>query len=104
MAMTAAGDAFFVLPGGFGTLDEAIEAITWKQLRIHEKPIVLVNHRGYFDTLLAFFAEAVEKGFVHERNLSLFEVASDIDRAFEALAASSMPVEEPNPLWRAPRA
>jgi len=103
LAMTAAGDAFFVLPGGFGTLDETIEAITWKQLRIHEKPIVVVNHRGYFDTLLAFFAEAVEAGFIHPRNLELFDVASDIAGAFASLEHAAMPDEEPDPLWRAPR-
>lgn len=103
LAMTAAGDAFMVLPGGFGTLDETIEAITWKQLRIHAKPIVIVNHRGYFDTLLTFFAEAVKSGFIHQRNLELFDVAGDIPGAFAALQRAAMPEEEPDPLWRAPR-
>jgi uncharacterized protein (TIGR00730 family) len=103
LAMTVAGDAFFVLPGGFGTLDEAMEAITWKQLRIHTKPIVIVNTFGYFDTLLRFFDEAVERLFIHEDNLRLFEVAANIGEAFEKLATAEMPDQEPSPLWRAPR-
>ena len=103
LRMTALGDAFFVLPGGFGTLDEAIEAVTWKQLGIHAKPIVLLNHDGYFDTLLRFVDEAIEKRFVHEQNRDLFEVASDVDGAFEALARATPPAEIENPLWRPPR-
>lgn len=101
--MTSEADAFFILPGGFGTLDEAIEAITWKQLRIHTKPIVFVNGGGYFDALLAFFDHAVAEQFVHPRNLDLFEVAPDVPTAFEALARARMPAPESNPLWRAPR-
>jgi uncharacterized protein (TIGR00730 family) len=103
LAMTLAGDAFLVLPGGFGTLDEMIEAITWKQLRIHTKPIVLLNAHGYFDTLLRFFGEAVEGQFIHANNLGLFEVATSIGEAFEKLEVATMPEAEPNPLWRAPR-
>lgn len=102
--MTDLGDAFFVLPGGFGTLDETIEAITWKQLHIHTKPIVLVNHEGYFDTLLAFFREAVERRYVHEANMELFEVAEDIPGAFEALGRTRPPRPEANPLWQTPGA
>lgn len=102
LAMTKLGDAFFVLPGGFGTLDEAIEAITWKQLGIHERPIVLLNHKGYFDTLLRFFDEAIEKRFVHEQNRDLFEVVADVDEAFEALKRARPPGAIQNPLW-APR-
>ncbi len=103
LAMTRLGDVFFVLPGGFGTLDETIEAITWKQLGIHAKPIVLLNHAGYFDTLLRFFDEAIEKRFVHEQNRDLFEVAEDVGGAFEALARARPPAEIENPLWKPPR-
>ncbi len=102
-AMTGAGDAFFVLPGGFGTLDETMEAITWKQLRIHSRPIVIVNSRGYFDTLLQFFQEAVDRRFIHENNLRLFDVATTIDEAFMCLENQRMPAPETDALWRAPR-
>lgn len=103
LAMTSLGDAFFVLPGGFGTLDEAIEAITWKQLGIHANPIVLLNHAGYFDTLLRFVEEAIEKRFVHEQNRELFEVAVDIDAAFAALQHAKPPAPVENPLWAPPK-
>lgn len=102
-AMTSAGDGFFVLPGGFGTLDEAIEAITWKQLRIHEKPIVFVDRHGYWDGLIRFFGEAVEQRFIHPMNLGLFEVATELDEAFALLHATTMPPPEPDALWLAPR-
>ena len=57
-------DAFCVLPGGFGTLDEAFEIITWKQLGLHDKPVVLVNLAGYWDPLLGMFEHQIEAGYV----------------------------------------
>ena len=57
-------DGFIALPGGFGTLDELSESVTWAQLGLHAKPIGLVNVEGYFDGLVAFVAAAVGQGFV----------------------------------------
>jgi uncharacterized protein (TIGR00730 family) len=62
--MHGLSNAFIALPGGFGTLDELMETITWAQLGIHAKPIGLVNAGGYFDHLLAFVEAAEERGFV----------------------------------------
>ena len=55
-------DAFIALPGGFGTMDEFCEVLTWRQLRIHDKPIGLLNYRGYYDALLALFDSMVARG------------------------------------------
>lgn len=74
-------DAFVVLPGGFGTLDELFEVITLSQLRLADKPIVLLNTENYFDKLLDFIRHAVEEGFVrpeHRHCLLVTSKASDI--------------------------
>ncbi|MDH6132939.1 uncharacterized protein (TIGR00730 family) [Kitasatospora sp. MAA4] len=62
---------FAVLPGGIGTLDELMEVATWNQLGIMAKPIVVVNHKGFFDPLLALLDHLVREGFLalHERRL-----------------------------------
>ena len=63
--MAERADAFVALPGGFGTMDEFFEIITWAQLRIHSKPCGLLNIDGYFDSLLAFIEHSVQEEFVH---------------------------------------
>ncbi|CAL4920218.1 unnamed protein product [Urochloa decumbens] len=62
--MARNSDAFIALPGGYGTLEELLEVITWAQLGIHSKPVGLLNVDGYYDPLLAFVDKAVEEGFV----------------------------------------
>jgi hypothetical protein len=57
-------DLFLTLPGGFGTLDEIMEIITWTQLGLHRKPIGILNTAGFYDPLLAFIDHAVEDGFI----------------------------------------
>lgn len=64
MTMAQHADAFVVLPGGFGTLDEMFEIIAWAQLGIHAKPVGLVNTSGFFDGLLAFLDHAGASGFL----------------------------------------
>ena len=66
--MASLSDAFIALPGGFGTFEELCEMITWTQLRIHAKPVVLVNVEGFFDPLLAMFDRAVEDRLVRAQN------------------------------------
>ena len=63
--MTELSDAFLTLPGGFGTLDELFEAITWRQLGFHDKRCGILDIDGYFDGLLAFVDRAVSDGFIH---------------------------------------
>jgi uncharacterized protein (TIGR00730 family) len=84
--MCELADAFCVLPGGLGTLDETFEIITWKQLGLHDKPIVLVNLDGYWTPLLDLIAHQVEAGYVHPRHTALFNVIEDPERLFDTLA------------------
>ncbi|KGN62667.1 cytokinin riboside 5'-monophosphate phosphoribohydrolase LOG1 [Cucumis sativus] len=62
--MARQADAFIALPGGYGTLEELLEVITWAQLGIHEKPVGLLNVDGYYNSLLSFIDKAVDEGFV----------------------------------------
>jgi uncharacterized protein (TIGR00730 family) len=70
-------DAFVAFPGGFGTLEEIIEMLTWKQLGIHGKPIVFANIGGYFDPLLAQFDLAVRRRYARPEDRILYAVAND---------------------------
>jgi uncharacterized protein (TIGR00730 family) len=79
--MVKLADAFLMLPGGYGTLDEMMEIVTWKQLRLHAKPCLLINTAGYWDPLLAFLDRAVEAGFLKAENRQLLEVVQTADDA-----------------------
>jgi uncharacterized protein (TIGR00730 family) len=70
-------DAFVAFPGGFGTLEEIIEMLTWKQLGIHGKPIVFANIGGYFDPMLAQFEAAVRAGYARREDRILYTVAEN---------------------------
>ena len=83
--MASRSDAFVALPGGFGTLDEFIEIVTWAQLRIHTKPCVLLNVDGYYDPLLRFFDSAVDEGFIKPENRGLVQVASSVAEALDII-------------------
>jgi uncharacterized protein (TIGR00730 family) len=79
--MAELADAFLVLPGGYGTLDELLEAVTWAQLGLHAKPVVLINTAGYWDGLLAFLDTAVSAGFLKQKNRELLRVAANAAEA-----------------------
>src|SRR5271155_2038889 len=83
--MASRADAFVALPGGYGTMDEFIEIVTWAQLRIHSKPCVLVNVGGYYDGLLAFLDKGVEQGFIKPENQGLVQVARDVSEVMEII-------------------
>jgi uncharacterized protein (TIGR00730 family) len=87
--MVKLADAFLMLPGGYGTLDEMMEIVTWKQLRLHAKPCVLINTAGYWDGLLAFLDRAVDAGFLKAENRELLEVASTVKEAVKRVVQSS---------------
>ena len=81
--MSELADGFMVLPGGFGTLDELFEAVSWSQLGIHSKPCVLINTVGYWDELLQFLDTAVSSGFLKAKNRACLSVAPDAASAVE---------------------
>ena len=63
----ARADAFIALPGGFGTFEEMFEALAWQTLKLHSKPVLLLNTNGFYDTLLKFLDECVEQGMLTDR-------------------------------------
>ncbi len=72
-------DAIAVLPGGFGTMDETFEVLTWKQLGLHKKPIVIYNYRGYWDPFLRLVDNIISLGFASPATRELFTVASRLE-------------------------
>ena len=81
-------DAVVVMPGGAGSLDEFFEVLTWAQLKLHAKPIVVVNIAGYWDPLVALVRNVVDRGFADASLLDLFTVVQTVPEAIAALAAS----------------
>ncbi len=84
-------DAFCALPGGIGTLDETFEIVTWKQLGLHDKPVLLVNVDGFWDPLLALLAHQLEAGYIRPRHAGLYRVVEGIESIFDALDAAPPP-------------
>lgn len=70
--MSALADAFIALPGGYGTLDELFETLTWSQIGLHQKPVGLLNTRNYFDPLLLMIQKAHSEGFIYAEHKTLF--------------------------------
>ncbi len=79
--MAELADTFLILPGGYGTLDEMMEAVTWAQLGLHAKPCVLINTAGYWNGLLSFLDTAVCAGFLRAENRRLLRVAGSAAEA-----------------------
>jgi len=98
--MADASDAFVALPGGYGTADELFEILTWAQLRIHAKPIGLLNTLGFFTPLLAWLDHTVKEGFVKPIHRKLLLVADTPDSLLDQLLAhvSSDSSSQPPPL------
>jgi uncharacterized protein (TIGR00730 family) len=97
--MVERSDAFAVLPGGLGTLDETFEILTWKQLRLHEKPVVLVDVAGYWRPLLRMLDGIIEAGFARPEHRDLFRVVGSVAEVPEALAAEPSPAVAPETKW-----
>ena len=78
-------DAYIALPGGFGTFEEMFEALAWQTLKLHAKPIVLLNTNGFYDRLLAFLDHCVEQGMLKAKNREIILVAATVDEALRLL-------------------
>ena len=99
MMMFERADAFVILPGGLGTLDETFEIVTWRQLALHDKPVVIVDSDGYWQPLLTLVDHMVEAGFCRAEHRSLYQVVSSVDDVLHALQAAPNPTIEPRAKW-----
>ena len=89
-------DAFAVLPGGFGTLDETIEVVTWRQLGLHDKPVVLIDVNGFWQPLRSFIDRVIREGFAHPDHAALVTSCATVDEVF-AVLGDARPIEVPAP-------
>ncbi|MDR1739191.1 MAG: TIGR00730 family Rossman fold protein [Bacteroidales bacterium] len=78
-------DGVIALPGGFGTLEELFEMLTWAQLGLHKKPIAILNINGFYDSLNAFIQTMVDKGFVKEENQQMILMSENIDELLDKM-------------------
>ena len=83
--MYGKSDGFIVMPGGLGTLDETMEIITWRQLGLHRKPIIIVNLHGYWNHMLKLFQNIIDEGFMHHGHTGHFEHVDDMDALADRL-------------------
>ncbi len=88
--MAAMADAAVALPGGCGTLEELLEVITWKQLGIYSKPIIIVNIDGYFDSLIAMLHRAIDENFMREQHREIWQVVNHPDDVIPAIEYSKI--------------
>ncbi|CAM0903769.1 unnamed protein product [Alopecurus aequalis] len=101
--MARQSDAFIALPGGYGTLEELLEVITWAQLGIHDKPVGLLNVDGYYNALLSFIDKAVEEGFINPTARHIIVLAPTANELLDKLEEYSPLHEElvPTTSWEA---
>jgi len=85
-------DGIIALPGGFGTMEELFEVLTWAQLGLHEKPIGLLNTQGYYDDLLQLISKMVEKGFLKPINQDQLLVSNDVNDLLEQMKNYKAPI------------
>ena len=84
-------DGFIALPGGIGTLDETFEILTWRQLRVHDKPLVILDDDGFWRPLQGMLDAIVQGGFADQGIFDYFSFVSNIDSVFDALSAAPGP-------------
>lgn len=99
--MADLSDGFVALPGGYGTLDELFEILTWAQLGIHNKPVALLNVAGFFDPLLTWIHHAAAESFLRRQHVDLLYVASTVAEALDLLQQHQPAAEVPK--WLDPR-
>jgi uncharacterized protein (TIGR00730 family) len=97
--MVDKSDAFLILPGGFGSMDEFFEIMTWRQIGLHKKPIIIVNVSGYWDALVELMNNIVAAGFARESDKNLVLVAKSVEEAFEMLKLAPVETEDPKTKW-----
>jgi len=95
--MADLADAFVALPGGYGTVDELFEILTWAQLGIHAKPIGLLNVAGFFDPLLAWLDSCVRESFIRQKHRELLIVSANSAELLDRFSGYQTPL--PTPKW-----
>ena len=95
--MAELSDAFVTMPGGFGTYEELFEVISWAQLGIHNKPILLLNVDGYFDLLIQMIEHSVMEGYIRSEDAALVRVTSNVNEVIPILQES--PRQDFRPKW-----
>ena len=98
--MAELADAFVALPGGYGTLEELFEIITWAQLGLHRKPIGILNVAGYYDALIACIDRAITEGFIRPEHRQLTIIADTPAGLLDKLTQHTLP---PVPPWLTPQ-
>lgn len=91
--MAEMSDAFLIMPGGLGTLEETFEILTWKQLGLHEKPVVIADIGGYWRHLIELIDHMIDESYAKPENRALFQVIDSVDELLPALSA--MPAFDP---------
>jgi uncharacterized protein (TIGR00730 family) len=94
LAMHHESDAFIALPGGFGTMEELIETTTWSQLRIHHKPVGVLNVNGFYGGLLTWMEEAAKQGFIDTASSNILVVKRTADELMHALCQYKDPFKD----------
>ena len=85
LKMMELSDAFIALPGGFGTMDELNEIITWRQIKLHKKPIAILNHNGYYDHFIEFIKVCVKSGLISQEHLDMLIVSNTIEELMQKI-------------------
>lgn len=97
--MADESDAFVAMPGGYGTFEEILECITWSQLGIHNKPVILFNINGFYDSLLTFIRQSIDEGFISKSNGEIIQVASTAQEVIEKIKEYKIPDGRFNLNW-----
>ena len=93
MMMNELSDGVIALPGGFGTIEELFEILTWGQLGLHQQPVGLLNIDGFFDSLLDFVQNMVDKGFLKAANKDMLLVCDDVEVLLDMMENYKAPIE-----------
>jgi uncharacterized protein (TIGR00730 family) len=89
--MVELSDAFCILPGGLGTLDEMFEILTWRQLELHDKPVVVLNYDGFWDPLVNLLEHLIGAGYTHREHARLWQVVTRPEQVFDLLSMAPAP-------------
>lgn len=97
--MVDKSDAFIILPGGLGTMDETFEILTWKQLGLHDKPVVIVNLKGYWTPFVQLIENMSKEGLIRKDDKNLFHVVDNVTDVAETIHTAPRERFDPTTKW-----